>query len=79
MHINFIAPESGMFCFVNFKKFILKNNFKNDIDFADYLLNRYNLVVVPGSVFGKKFYMRFSFGVSKSNLNKIIDVIDMIK
>jgi hypothetical protein len=30
-------------------------------------------------VFGKKFYMRFSFGVSKSNLNKIIDVIDMIK
>lgn len=77
--IDFIAPESGMFCFVNFKKYILKNNFKNDIDLADYLLNRYNLVVVPGSVFGKKYYMRFSFGVSKSNLNKIIDIIGMIK
>ena len=76
--INFIIPESGMFCFVDFKKYILRYNFSSDVDFADYLLNEYGLVVIPGSVFGKPDFLRFSFGVSKINLKKIITIINKL-
>jgi len=77
--ISYVSPKSGMFCFVDFKKYLIKNNYKNDLEFADYLLSEFGLVVVPGSVFGKPYHIRFSYGVSKSNLNKIIAVIKKLK
>ena len=74
-NVNFVEPEAGMFCFVNFSSYIKKNNFKNDTDFAYYLLNKFGLVTVPGIFFGKKNFLRISFGVSKSVLTRIIKIL----
>ena len=39
-----------------------------DIDFSEYLLNKADVAVVPGSAFGAEGYIRLSFATSNANL-----------
>jgi aspartate aminotransferase len=49
-----------------FNKKIIKE--KNDLAFADYLLEKEGVAVVPGSAFGAEGYFRISFATSMENL-----------
>ena len=46
---------------------------KNDIAFAEFLLDKAGIAVVPGSAFGAPGYMRVSFATSMENLEKAMD------
>ncbi len=43
-----------------------------DIDFSEYLLNKADVAVVPGSAFGADGYIRLSFATSNANLEKAL-------
>ncbi len=43
-----------------------------DIDFCEYLLNKADVAVVPGSAFGAEGYIRLSFATSNANLEKAL-------
>lgn len=57
-----------------FNKEIIKE--KTDISFCEYLLDKANVAVVPGSAFGAEGYFRLSFATSMENL---VEAISRIK
>ena len=46
---------------------------KNDVELGEYLLERAEVALVPGSAFGAKGYMRLSYATSMENLEVAID------
>jgi aspartate aminotransferase len=48
----------------------------NDIGLCEYLLDKANVAVVPGSAFGAEGYFRLSFATSMENL---VEAISRIK
>ena len=46
---------------------------KNDVELGEYLLERAEVALVPGSAFGAKGYMRLSYATSMENLEAAID------
>ena len=55
-----------------------KHGCKNDIEFADLLLNKAEIAIVPGSAFGAEGYIRISYATSLENLAKAVDRIRRI-
>ena len=47
-----------------------------DMAFAEYLLERFDVAVVPGSAFGAEGYFRISFATSMDNLHAALDRIE---
>ena len=47
----------------------------NDTDFAQYLLEKAGVALVPGSAFGLPGHVRLSFATSMANLEKALDRI----
>ncbi len=47
-----------------------------DMAFADYLLEKFDVAVVPGSAFGAEGYFRISFATSMDNLRNALDRIE---
>ncbi len=48
----------------------------NDMAFAEYLLEKYDVAVVPGSAFGAEGYFRISFATSMESLQTALDRIE---
>ena len=67
------VPKGAFYAFPNVKEVILKGNFKDDFDFADFLLENAKIAAVPGSAFGYPGYMRFSYATSMENIEKGLD------
>lgn len=53
-----------------------KINEKTDLAFADYLIESFDVAVVPGSAFGAEGYFRISFATSMDNLITALDRIE---
>ena len=53
-----------------------KINAATDMDFAEYLLEKFDVAVVPGSAFGAEGYFRISFATSMDNLRNALDRIE---
>lgn len=53
-----------------------KINAETDMAFAEYLLEKFDVAVVPGSAFGAEGYFRISFATSMDNLRNALDRIE---
>ena len=53
-----------------------KINAATDMAFAEYLLEKFDVAVVPGSAFGAEGYFRISFATSMDNLQEALDRIE---
>ncbi len=53
-----------------------KINAATDMAFAEYLLEKFDVAVVPGSAFGAEGYFRISFATSMENLKEALDRIE---
>lgn len=51
-------------------------NAKTDMALAEYLLEKFDVAVVPGSAFGAEGYFRISFATSMDNLRNALDRIE---
>ena len=56
MGIGFVEPDGAFYIFAPVPK-----NFKSTDDFISYLLDKYNVIVVPGKAFGYSNHFRASF------------------
>ncbi|WP_456464955.1 pyridoxal phosphate-dependent aminotransferase [Desulfurobacterium sp.] len=63
-------PKGAFYAFPNVKEVIEKGGFKDDFEFADFLLENAKIAAVPGSAFGYPGYMRFSYATSMENIKK---------
>ncbi|WP_457570221.1 pyridoxal phosphate-dependent aminotransferase [Desulfurobacterium sp.] len=66
-------PKGAFYAFPNVKAVIEKGGFKDDFEFADFLLENAKIAAVPGSAFGYPGYMRFSYATSMENIKKGLD------
>ena len=74
------APEGAFYVFASCEGLIGKKTpegkvIENDTDFATYLLEKHNVVVVQGVEFGMSPYFRVSYALSKETLTKACERI----
>ena len=53
-------------------------NLSDDIELSDYLIEKANVAVVPGSAFGAKGHIRFSFATSMEFLKEAVNRIKRV-
>ena len=70
-------PSDGTFySFPNISGLIARlEGISNDAEFAEYLLDKTGVALVPGSAFGLEGHIRISFATSMENLEKSIERI----
>ena len=72
------VAEGAFYVFPYVKNLINRLNLENDIALAKYLLEKKNIAVVPGSAFGMKDCIRFSFATSMDNIRETITRLNTI-
>lgn len=85
--LNCKMPKGAFYVFVNIDKYIRKEingTFINgSLDFANLLLEKANVAVIPGKPFGMDNYIRLSYATSMDNiengLNRIGDFLNKIQ
>lgn len=78
--LSSITPEGAFYVYCSCEGAIGKKTpegkvIENDTDFCNYLLEKHNVVVVPGVEFGLSPYFRVSYALSKETLTKACERI----
>jgi aspartate aminotransferase len=73
-------PSDGTFySFPDFSAAIAAlDGVEDDLQFAEYLINKAGVALVPGSAFGAPGHARISFATSQANLGKAMDRISAV-
>jgi len=73
-------PSKGTFyAFPDFTKAIAATaGVNNDAEMAEYLLNKAEVALVPGSAFGAEGHLRLSYATSMESLNKALDRLESL-
>ena len=75
-----VAATGAFYTFPEVTGVIKDLNLSDDIELSDYLIEKANVAVVPGSAFGAKGHIRLSFATSmkllKEAVNRIEDVLN---
>jgi len=68
-----LASQGAFYTFVNMQAIIEQlEDINNDVELADYILEKAEVALVPGSAFGAPGYMRISFATSMEKLQEAI-------
>lgn len=71
--IECLSTDGTFYVFPNIEKVIKKlDGINNDLDFAEYLIEKAGVAIVPGSAFGCPGHMRISIATSMENLEKAL-------
>ncbi len=74
--VECIASDGTFYVFPNVEKLIANlNDIENDLDFAEYLIEKAGVALVPGSAFGCPGHIRISIATSMENLKKALERI----
>ena len=71
-----VAATGAFYTFPEVTNVIEDLNLSDDIQLSDYLIEKANVAVVPGSAFGAKGHIRFSFATSMELLKKAVNRIE---
>lgn len=73
-------PSHGTFyAFPDMQEAITRlDGVNNDLELAEYLLNKADVAMVPGSAFGAGGYMRLSYALDMASLDKALDRIQKV-
>ncbi len=76
--ITCLKPEGAFYVFPSCENFLGRISqsgkvIESSIDFASYLLEDYNLAVVPGEAFGLNGYFRISFTIGEDSITELLD------
>jgi aspartate aminotransferase len=78
--IKCFKPQGAFYVFPNVKKLLHKTYFDthvaNTFEFAEYLLEKAKIAVVPGEPFGAPGYLRLSYATSLDNIKNGIDRLE---
>lgn len=71
--VDCIETDGTFYVFPNVEKLIARlDNINNDLEFADYLIEKAGVALVPGSAFGCEGHIRISIATGMENLQKAI-------
>lgn len=71
--IDVIPADGTFYIFPSVQKIIEKRGYKNDVEFADKLLEQVGIALVPGSAFGNEGCIRLSFATSMEIIRDAMD------
>ena len=75
--VSCLPSQGAFYSFPDMREVISTlDGIEDDIQLAEYLLEKSNVAVVPGSAFGQPGYMRISFATSMENLEKALERIE---
>ena len=66
-------PDGAFYAFVDCREAIAARGLKDDLAFADWLLDGPELAAVPGSAFGLAGFMRFSYACEQATLDAAVE------
>ena len=70
--------DGAFYAFPKVTEALNRNNMKTDADLVSHILNKAEVVLVPGTPFGEPGYIRFSFACSMSELKNAINRISKV-
>jgi aspartate aminotransferase len=74
--VSCISSDGTFYCFPDFNPILNRmSDIDNDVDLAEYILEKSGVALVPGSAFGLDGHMRISIATSMDNLVSAIDRI----
>lgn len=74
--VSCIASDGTFYCFPDFNPVLNRmGDINNDVDLAEYILEKSGVALVPGSAFGLDGHMRISIATSMDNLVNAMDRI----
>jgi aspartate aminotransferase len=77
--VRCLPSEGTFYAFPDFSCAIAATNgVSNDADMAEYLLNKAEVALVPGSAFGAEGHLRLSYATSMEILDKALDRIEKL-
>lgn len=69
-NISYIEPEGAFYVMVDISKILKENNIESSIKFAEMLLEKEFVVVIPGIAFGVEKYIRLSYATSTDSIER---------
>lgn len=77
--VSCIPSDGTFYCFPDFNPVLDRfDNIENDVDLAEYILEKSGVALVPGSAFGLDGHMRLSIATSLDNLMNAMDRISKL-
>jgi aspartate aminotransferase len=75
-HITYVLPDGAFYFFADFSYDIAKKQFKDDNQLAMDILEKSNIILVPGSAFGAPDHLRISFATAIKDIRAGLDRIE---
>lgn len=69
-------PQGAFYAFPDFSAYYDAADIKSSMDLCGYLIEKFNVAIVPGVAFGMDSHSRLSFATSLQNLEKALDRIE---
>jgi aspartate aminotransferase len=77
--VHCLESDGTFYAFADVREVIARSDeFSNDVEMAEYLLNEAKVAVVPGSAFGAEGYIRISYATSMEMLEQALTRIDTV-
>ncbi len=77
--VHCLASQGTFYAFPDFSGAISKlNDVHNDVEMAEYILDKAGVALVPGSAFGAEGYMRLSYATSMNVLESAMDRLEKL-
>ena len=77
--VKCIESDGTFYAFADVREVIARSNeFSNDVEMAEYLLNEAKVALVPGSAFGAEGYIRISYATSIEMLDQALKRISIV-
>ena len=71
--VDCLSCDGTFYCFPNFEGMINRSNqVSDDVEFAEFLLNKAGIAAVPGTAFGSPGHIRISYATSMDVLEEAI-------
>jgi aspartate aminotransferase len=72
-HIGYAMPDGAFYFFADFSHDIAQRKFANDNQLAMDILEKLNIILVPGSAFGASNHLRISYATSMKDIRAGLD------
>ncbi len=76
--VQIVKPDAAFYLWINVSQILQKMKMSGSKELAAMLIEKVGIVVVPGEDFGDKDYLRVSFAVEKSNIDKAVEKIKSV-
>ena len=75
-HITYALPDGAFYFFADFSHYIRNKKFQDDNQLAMDILEKLNIILVPGSAFGAPNHLRISYATAMKIFSEGLDKLE---